>query len=655
MDCPIDITFSTQISKASATYSLTSNYVGNAEISNINCEFDFNSLRDRYRIVSNISSDICGGLPEGDLKECLEGTAQFVIVDGLISSIDKSYAVSENVVNISFESITSWLSTKAISTEPFSYVLVSTAFTDIVSIYGGVPSGNFNNLIVADKYISGPVNGNNFLEELRSIAQAGSSHLFTQVDGKLTASPWWACSQQGNYDIEIPCLLVVKATKVVSNNAPPTILRVRGAFTNTWDCGEVSFSDSQTDFDDKIHAGLGAGSKKCVLVGISQKDAEIVNYNLAASKEDLQNANVNVEGLSLRDIVELDSGRMKMRVTDTDQFIEKGQKQFYTSITGTKKREKDDIPEISPTIDSFTNPYKFMGLFRDTLMNRAPMMGGQAFGRGFSGGAGNQHPSLNNREPSSSQLELIVYDVDGINAWGINEEQIENKYVTCKEDLLDIAIMRFQQWRMEQDAWEVEIVPMPCLELNQYVLIELPQTADCGATTVEGIISGIQFDQDVGSATATMKLSILGTGTLCDNEYFCGNLINNFCGTGGSGEWSGSGTNQYSVGNISNDSLVLLTIGSFGYSYVYIDQPCLTIGDQYTITFLAEFLDGTNPTLLFNVDAGGIGGLITSTGYYSYNFTASADTHQMLWSLYTVNVLNFWRVSQITLTKTVTA
>jgi hypothetical protein len=246
-----------------------------------------------------------------------------------------------------------------------------------------------------------------------------------------------------------------------------------------------------------------------------------------------------------------------------------------------------------------------------------------------------------------------------ISDWGIIEESIDNKYVTCKEDLFAIGVMRFQQWFMENDAWEFDIVPKHDVKLGDYVQLTVPPKAGCPERLVNGIISGVKADYNASSSEFTMTLTVLSTDSLCSTTYVSGNLIKNFCGSNGDGEWTSSGTTETFSGEVNNDSLVLFTLGTFGVAYTHLEQPCMTIGDQYTISFYAEFLDGAPSGLTFGVFDGAtpVGSAlpVTATNNYTLTFTATNDMLSLRWILITSGFSNFWKISNIVLTKVITA
>jgi hypothetical protein len=660
---PYPYALSDLITDAKGTYSISSNYSGSVSVSSAgmtsdnfrSCLAGYDQLRYRYSFDLDIAStgSFCLEDLDEDLNNCLNG--QIKVVDGVLTSINDAGTPESQELALNFESNFHYLTQKALNTEPFLNVLAADVWEDCAIIYGGVPAGNITNNITAVNYLTGPASSNNLMEELRAIAQAGFAHCFVQVDGKLTADPWWDCSREGDFDLEIPCSFVLKADRVFQATPPPTVIRVRGGFNATYNCGEVEFSDvrTSTETERSGYESFGGGSRKCTYVGINQKEVEVVNNNLAGDAEDLKNADIVISGMSVRDIKKIEDGHYKF-TAETGSFF-KGSTDFYSAIKG-KKRQNH--PESSRAVDSLRDelvrPNKMVDTMRDAILDRPSTTAGQAFGSGISGGIGHKDPTYTSKEPSLNQIEVVVYDPAAILQWGVIEEQVENKYITCKDHLTKLAVARFQQWKMEQNTWDIEIVPMPCLQLNDYVRIQLPHIAGCSARYVEGIIAGIDVSYSGDTGETVMKLVVWGTEELCNTTYTCGNLITNFCGINGDGNWEGAGVGPNNVGGVSNDALTLITFGNFGYAYVYLTQPCMEVGADYAISFDAELLEGASSGLTFNIVGGGVSVAIPATGTYSYTFTAASASHVMKWECLTMGVLNHWRVKNIVITKVIT-
>jgi hypothetical protein len=649
------------ITEASGTYSLTSNYSASLTVASAgltsdsfrSCAGGFDQLRYSYTFNLDVDTPAtaCDEIPE-EIFSCLSG--QIKIVDGVLNSIGDDHQIEAKDLSLTFESRYQYLTQKALNTEPFLNILASTVWEDCAVIYGGVPALSLTNNIVAQNYLVGPATSNNMMEELKAIAQAGFAHCFVQVDGKLTADPWWDCSRVGDYDHEIPCYLVLNANRVIQVTPPPTVIRVRGGFQTSYNCGETTFSDvrTSTDTDRSGYESFGGGSRKCVYVGINQKEVDIVNNNLAGDREDLKNADIVVSGISVRDVKNIEDGHYKFSA-ETGGFFQ-GSTDFYSAIKGKKRQNAPESTRAVESLrDEIVRPTKMVDNLRDAIVDRPTTVGGQAFGSGVSGGVGHRDPTFTSKEPSVNQTEVVVYDPAGISRWGVIEEQIDNKYIVCKDHLTKLAVARFQQWKMEQNTWELEIAPMPCLQLNDYVRVELPIIAGCSQTYIEGVVSGISSSYDGETGATSMKIIVWGTEELCDTTYVCGNLITNFCGINGDGDWEGAGVGVNNVGDVSNDALTLITFGTFGYAYVYLTQPCMEDDANYTITFDAELLEGVSSGLVFNIVGGGISVAIPATGTYSYSFVATGASHVFKWECLTMGVLNHWRIKNIILTKTI--
>ena len=667
--CDLKVSFDARILSASATYSLISNYQGNITVADPEGDIGENYILRRYSIDVSVDSSVCDDTELTlDQVNCLSGTIK--IASGIISNI--SYSVDHlgaRQADISLDSFFARTNSRAISTEPFYQIDANSVLEDICTIYLGIPA-DLIDMNAVPRFISGPCDGNNALEELRAIAQAGLSHLFVQTNGKLTAEPWLACEAA---EFDIPCAVINSASRVMNNEIPPTVIRVRGGHIQSIDCGETNFTDTRTSSvaGRAGYESLGGGVGKTVYTGIPQSEAEVSFFNLSADKKDLFNANIATEGLnndsqytSLSQIVDIQDGKYTFRVTggEREDFLGKGSKEFYTKIAG--KMTPDDFKKKRKDKQSKKDNVKTAKQVRrlsDVLSNRPPVFeSGPAFGSGMKGGVGHNDADNSGAEGSRTQLEVLVIDPVLIDIHGVKEEQIDNPYVICKEDLFRIGVRRFQQWRMEQNAWEVELAAaLPCLRINQMVTFTPPPSAQVPApTAVKGVISGISYDYSPPSVT--QKLTILGVDSLCDTTYTSSNLIPNFCGVNGdSGSWTGSGTTNQQMGNISNDALLLYSGGVAGVSFVFLTQECMEVGGEYVISFQAEFLDGVVSALAFKVADSAANTIASSaipiTGTYTYAFTATDDTCVFRWDLATVGTSNFWKIFNIQLIKSTVA
>lgn len=659
------LSFNDRITSASSTYSLVGNYQANINVSDIDGSIDSSYILKRYEIDitvdGTVSQDYAAIPLESIQEECFKGVIK--IASGIISNI--SYTIDfagTRQADISLDSFYARLNSKAISTDPFYQLDTTEVLGSVATIYLGVPV-EFLDFNTIPRIINGPAEGNNAMEELRNIAQAGFSHLFVQTNGKLTTEPWLACEEA---ELEIPCAAIKSVSRVINNEMPPTVVRVRGGSVQTYNCGKVDFTDARTSSVSgrSGYDSIGGGLSKTVVVGIPQKDAEVTFNNLTGKKEDLYNGSIATQGsVSLRDLTKISDGKLSVSMTGDDGFLEKGGREFWSKISGNQIpsdfQERNGLNKISKK-DHVKNSKKLKRL-SEVMRGRPPIFeSGPAFGSGTKDGVGHNDSENTSREQSRTQLEVTVVDPILVNLYGVKEEQVDNPYVICKEDLFWIGVRRFQQWRMEQNAWELDIAPMPCLRINQMVTFTPPPSADVpNPTPVKGVISGISNDYSADSASLSQKLTILGVDTLCQTAYNSSNLIANFCGVNGDGNWSGSGTSNQSMGNISNDCLFLYTKGVTGAAFVFLTQPCMEVGGEYTITFNAELMSGLLPALTFKITdslAGTIQSIsITGTGSYIANFIAT-DSHCVFkWDLVTIGNPNFWRVSNVTLFKTAVA
>lgn len=672
ISCEAETSFDQMMTSASATYSLISNYQGSISVSDPKNEIDFSYVLRRYDIDLSVSSTVCADTELTEQQvDCFSGNVK--IVSGIINNISYSIdAFGTRQADIQFDSFYSRLNSKAVSTDPFLNLQVNDVLEDMAVVYLGVPEEllNFNAI---QRIISGPSVGNNAMEELRNIAQAGFSHIFVQTDGRLTVEPWLGFNcvevEPGIYSCEaaeigIPCTAIKSASRTINNEIPPTVIRVRGGSVQTLNCGKVDFMDTRTSAVSgrSGYESIGGGLNKTVVTGIPQKDAEVSFFNLTGKKEDLYNANVATTGLSIRKTTEIADGKYSFSITgENGTFLGKGASEFFTKISGQQTPEDFKTKKGSGknAKKDGVKTSKQIKRLPDVLSGRPPIFeSGPAFGAGTKDGVGHNDPDNSSNEASRTQLEVVVYDSVLLNRYGVKEEQLDNPYIYCKEDLFRLAIRRFQQWYMEQNAWELDIAPMPCLRINQMVEFTPPPSASYNnPQKIKGVISGISYDWSGSDSGLTQKLTILGVDSLCKTTYNSSNLIINLCGINGDGQWSGSGTQSNAMGNISNDCLFLYTAGIAYNAFVFLTQTCMEIGGEYTVVFQAEQLSVGLAQVAFKV-TDSLGATITSltagtNGTYTLTFTATDDTCVLRWDLMGAGGRSFWRIYNINLLRTI--
>lgn len=645
------------VHKLSATYGLSTSYTGSASFADPVCGIDFSYIYTPIQMTVPVITTTCLQIKSG--YECFNGN--LYLLNGVISGISQNSEQSENQIDVSVESYFARLVNKPINTEPFLAQGANTVLTAISYIYAGIP-GTFVNFSANERPVVGPVVGNNTLDEMRQVAQAGYSHLFVQHGGVLTAEPWQDC---GAPELTIPCWAVIKASRSREFEIPPTVIRVRGRNVDTVSCGEQDLTDSRSGSTRGGYDSVGAGSHKCVITGISQKDATVEYRNLVGNKTDLVNANLYSSGLLIDTPTEVKDGFVASTVTSSGGWLGKVEASYYSRISGAQKSsdmEDKNGKKVKGT-DSIRQAQMLKQMYGMATGTDLVGQAGPAWGKGVTGtGVWSASSDMTSAEPSRTQQEVVVLDPDLMLQYGVREEQLDNPYAYTKEQLFHIGIRRFQQWKMEQDSWQVEIIPMPCLRVNQIVSFETPEKEDCPSETVTGVINSIKIDWQAEGGKTTMQIGLLGTSNLCNTTYISTNLFTEMCGTvGDSGTtedgWYGVNTSPYYFGSVSSDSAFLMTLGTFGNSYVYKVQEHMEHGASYLFTFDAEFLYGLAPFLTVALTSGGVPvaspPAIASTGSYSMPFTAVGNTHVFRFDLATIGVVNFWRISNLKLIKTV--
>ena len=85
--------------------------------------------------------------------------------------------------------------------------------------------------------------------------------------------------------------------------------------------------------------------------------------------------------------------------------------------------------------------------------------------------------------------------------------------------MMNVAMRRFQEVKMERNAWTVEIAYLPGLELNQVVQFDTPETYEGVPETVTGLLTDMSVDADLTAPTVMMKLLVLSFEELGATTY----------------------------------------------------------------------------------------------------------------------------------------
>jgi hypothetical protein len=561
------------------------------------------------------------------------------MVYGLISDVNEVENIDSGTATLTITSFFDRLNKKAVNTEKYSGSGSNTVLSDVAGTYLGVPAAltDFNAL---ENKIEGPIEGNSAFQELQKIAQTGYSHLFVQVGGILTAEPWK--DHNSIVDFYIPQQLITSARKINRNDPPPSFIKVSGAVKSVYDCGNGIFTDSRISDGSGGYQSTGGPLGVCVKTGVSQAGKRIQLGNLKGNSEDLKNASYLINGTSLERLISARDGELEFNVEGEDSgnnfWLGQGITNFNLVVFGNSRpryefdskssyNQNERINVGNPAVNNFISAfipaynYSFPGL--------------------------SESPVHYSDEATEGPIETFVYDSGLAALYGLSWEQIDNPYVPCKESLFKIGIRRFQEWKMQNRTWELEMPVVPCIRLNDVVVFETPDREDSPTRTIKGVVHSIRYSYTADPIGMTMTLGVMSMEDIGSTLYQSGNLIQDFCANGDSGNtdntasiWTTTGgivlgTHQSDISD--NCFWHFFEAGAVGGITTLLAQGDIdSSGDAlYTVSFDAEYVTGSTPiTTTLNVfdSMGALGSTsVLTDGTYSVSFTGRDSPVSFQW------------------------
>jgi hypothetical protein len=566
-----------------------------------------------------------------------------------INGLQRTYSRVDNITKIGFSSYFEYLESKPIVTQAFQGLYLSDVFDTIFTYYAGVSPDLVCLESFDDVPILGPIENNNTYQELAALAQAGRAHLFVQVGGCLTVESWK--DHNSPVELVIPDDFIIRSEKADYKYPNTTVIRARGASLPQIDCGEKALTNSE---------GLPATPYKSVYSGVPVPTTTITVDGLSANKEDIKAAyfvadNVNAAGF--KENIQDGSFDQKIR-KDSLEFFDNTELVFrYAAFGRNASYTSEGIYGYWHNQDGgggYAGNRDFFNFLPNFLAKRFPVPY-SSFGLGAFGSLpffqGKQQTGESTNNSTNYQQVEVVAQLP-ISDCGVSSEEISNKYVYGPECLFRLATRRYQEIMMAQNTWNVEVIYMPCIRLNQVVEFKTQDTVDCPAQTIKGIVAGIDLNHTKDDATGgtTMRLSIMDTGCLGETEVVSGNLIRNSCGGSGGqlNPWTTSALGIDQIAQNTGDLLLFATGGA--QAFAYYNHGCAVAGDEYTLYFEYESLQNPN-TFFFQIANSAIAATLTGSGTYSITFNAPSDDFSMQWSILYPPSDTYIRIMNLTLTK----
>lgn len=673
MICNIEPTPNDRVCEFSSNFALNSFSAGRVKFVDCSCidgpGCDEPCLPFCLQVDSELLTDC---LPDQiqELQECHENPPKFL--NGLLRSFGYSYQDSTSSFGVAPYS--EFLQNKPIQSESFENQPLRLVISRILRIYGGLSPDvyNIDDLFDPDNtnfdcQIQGPVTGNSILAELAKLAQAGCASLFTQVDGRLTIESWK--DHNSPVEFEIPCEYIISAEKAEFDPNRIAAIRMRGAQVPSGEC-----NNSLTNNEN----GPGP-AKKCVFSGIKTTSVPVTFNNLNGTQEDIQNGTAQAFGQNGQTIDNIQSTGNGSATGDVSaangQQIGCNPECVNVQITGNTRNNQNDFQGFQNGVfygygfnqtggyGWGTNERTFFDRYNQMLNNQFPIPY-QMFGLGdFVSGFGPTTNSNSNgnlaSQQSRSQCELLVTE-NADNACGNSLEDHENQYVFNKNLLFKIARRRFEELKMADNVWNVEVPYLPCLKINQVVTFQTPETEHCESREIKGIVGGISIEYKKGSnLPITMRLAIMDTECLKCTEYTSGNLLQTYCAHSAASEINPWTAAEFSLEQgVEIGDCISIYASGIGVGFARYEETKLDPNCEYTISFDWEFIQGEGP-VSFNASSGAGQNFVAtptiSFGSYSQNLGSGLSNLDFEFNLQAPQNPTFFKIYNLQLNGICTA
>lgn len=650
--CEISLPSDSQaLLRFSATYVLNGSFTATVDLANNQCQYfvTCDGLCRPVTIILDTSMlyPCCEEVPAG-YAACFATAPTTKWVNGVMTtSTEKSEPVSE--LSVSVSSFFTHLGSKAVATQQFNYELLSNVLPILAEYYAGIP-GSLYTFAITDTRIRGPVEGTSLMEELRLLAQAGRAHLFVQVGGDLTMAPWK--DHTSGIDLTITREWIISAERAEKGPTRTSLIRFRGAELTKYDCGLKPFTDSRESTNSGGYSGRPGHFSLCQTSGIPTPVMKVSLDNLVANEQDIKNATWASDNTAVQKVEQVKDGGLVAEIAKTDGSWFDDTSSVSKVLVYGQHKDKYEHPDRrgrpdKRKVDKIANSI-YSSLVSFTNQGFPPAH--SSFGD-FSG----DRPSEDFHQDQGNPVQIeTIAQTTYISDCGIAQEDHENKYVFYREQLFNLAVRRFQELRMEENTWNLEIAYLPCLRLNQVIEFELPETAECGLRTVVGIVAGITLNYDAETPRATQQVTVWDVGCLGDTTYVSGNIFDTYCAGDSNSSIIPALVTALSLdggAGLENDVGWLYTTVGSGPSYFELQKVEMTPLGTYTVSFDYDMEAGISP-LDFTYPGTTVS--LSGTGSASYNFSPPLSTFNFRWEMPGGGDARY-RISNIKLTKTVLA
>jgi len=581
----------------SMSCSMGGSYDGSVALTNEDRQYDKSLRYDPIRVRLNVTARTTGVARD---PECFAGNVAWIY--GVIADVEEGEGISEGMANLKVMSFHTRLSRKSLTTERLETTVgdAKSSLDYIAETYGTLPTELFDFSETEALPVCGAGDGQNMIEEMRKIAQAGRSTLFVQRDGILVTGAWKDADSAVDYDI--PDEAIIDAQINRDTEQIPSRITVRGCHITKRKEGKKDLADGGEPAGGGGPGGGGGGQPNnqkgpmglCVKNGLPQPDACAKLGNMKGNGEDLRNADVTVSDGYSYEGYEPGSyeggGGMDVNVTGEDGYMGAGDHSIGVRVQGEESpyyeheggRQQDKAAQ-----DNEKLPEKQLRALGEKLGNNPAR--GPAGGGGNPGGGGNKSPDKKPNETEDTQIEMTVTDPDLLAEFGVVEEEIDNPYLATYEQLFDVAVRRFQEAKMRRNTYKVNVGYLACLELNHVVTFRTPKKFGADRITVTGLITKIDVSYDANNSAVSMSLIVESFEDIGSTEYVSGNLLKfpKFQGLDNGEVWGTNAvTDGYNAVAFFGQGSARFAAASPGLLGIYLEQTVPSEdGAQYDMTF----------------------------------------------------------------------
>jgi hypothetical protein len=416
-----------------------------------------------------------------------------------------------------------------------NHYLAQNVLNDIARIYASLPDDEYDFSETSNKPVCGPVNGNNMIGEMSRVALAGESTLFVNECGLLVTGRWkdltdiYDCST-GDFlgvDVDIPPHVVKSAKKSFAPRQGPTRVKVQGCFKSCSDKGFRPIALFPTG-GGLSPPGSGGFAQFCIENPLASPEScfglrqllgnpDIDLSNLILTVYDSENNAMQVSGGDFENDAEffnfLNEEGLVWDQNGTINIEGLIPGRFSDELNGTYGGPYDllDRSIFNPWASFISQPREF-----NPFLHSQPL----SIGMGIT-------LATDFDVANPTRYEVIVEDPCAMEELGNIEEVLDNPYIYSPEQMFCIAVRRFQEAKMAQKTWTIELEYFPCASVNSTVRVNSPEINNSTCEII-GLITSVRTKYDpCGRATTSITVADFCELNRC--EYTSPNLLFDPC------------------------------------------------------------------------------------------------------------------------------